>query len=280
MKIGKYEISTINTGEFCLDGGGMFGIVPKPLWEKTNPSDDKNRVVLNSRCLLLENGSRKILVDTGIGNYWDQKFKDIYRVDQSRSNLFQSLENKGVHPDDITDVILTHLHFDHTGGAVIKNEDKFYPAFPNAKYFVQKKHFEWAENPSLKDKGSFIQERFIPLVEEGILELIDGESKFDDEIELLTFNGHTPAQQLLKISDSTNTLFYCGDLIPFASHLRLPYIMSFDLEPLKTLSEKKKILKSALSENWILCFEHDPFNTCVKIEEKKNNYIISGKVEI
>lgn len=280
MKIGKYEISSINTGEFCLDGGAMFGIIPKPLWEKTNLSDDRNRVVLNSRCLLLENGSRKILIDTGIGSNWDEKFMDIYRIDQTQNSLFNSLEKQGVKPEEITDIILTHLHFDHTGGAVLFSEGEVFPAFPNAKYYVQKKHFDWAKNPSEKDKGSFVQDRFIPLAEEGVLQFIENEEYFDDEIELILFDGHTPAQQLLKISDSSNTLFYCGDLIPFSSHLRLPYIMSFDLNPLKTLSEKKKILKKALIEDWILIFEHDPYNIAVKIEERGKKYSVKENVEI
>lgn len=280
MKIGKYEISSINTGEFCLDGGAMFGIIPKPLWEKTNLSDDRNRVVLNSRCLLLENGSRKILIDTGIGSNWDEKFMDIYRIDQTQNSLFNSLEKQGVKPEEITDIILTHLHFDHTGGAVLFSEGEVFPAFPNAKYYVQKKHFDWAKNPSEKDKGSFVQDRFIPLAEEGVLQFIENEEYFDDEIELILFDGHTPAQQLLKISDSSNTLFYCGDLIPFSSHLRLPYIMSFDLNPLKTLSEKKIILKKALIEDWILIFEHDPYNIAVKIEERGKKYSVKENVEI
>lgn len=280
MKIGKYEISSINTGEFCLDGGAMFGIIPKPLWEKTNLSDDRNRVVLNSRCLLLENGSRKILIDTGIGSNWDEKFMDIYRIDQTQNSLFNSFEKQGIKSEEITDVILTHLHFDHTGGAVLFSEGEVFPAFPNAKYYVQKKHFDWAKNPSEKDKGSFVQDRFIPLAEEGVLQFIENEEYFDDEIELILFDGHTPAQQLLKISDSSNTLFYCGDLIPFSSHLRLPYIMSFDLNPLKTLSEKKIILKKALIEDWILIFEHDPYNIAVKIEERGKKYSVKENVEI
>ncbi len=268
MKIGKYDIHIINSGFFALDGGAMFGIIPKPLWEKTNPSDKINRIKLATRNLLLVNGKRKILIDTGMGNKWDEKSRSIYDIKQNGFSIDNGATS--LNPNDITDVILTHLHFDHTGGSTKIENGKIIPAFPNAKYFVQKKNFEWAINPSDRDKGSYLKENFIPLKEEGVLEFVEGEKFFDDEIQFLTINGHTFAQQLLKISDASNTFLYCCDLFPTASHIPLPYVMGYDLQPLVTIEEKKKILYKALDENWKLFFEHDPdtaFATVMKTEK-------------
>jgi len=258
MNIGKYKIKIINAGFFALDGGAMFGIIPKPLWNKNNPADESNRIKLSTRLLLIESDKKKILIDTGMGDKWDEKSKRIYAIDQAQNSLFKSLLTENIKPEDITDVILTHLHFDHAGGTTIIEEGKLAPAFPNAVYHVQKKNFEWGLNPTNRDKGSYIKDNFVPLAEEGVLKLIDGNSDFDEEIEFVTVNGHTFAQQLIKISDSSNTLLYCCDLFPTYSHIRLPYIMGYDLQPLITLQEKKYILNKAVEENWKLFFEHDP----------------------
>ena len=258
MKIGKYSLYTIETGVFGLDGGAMFGIIPKPLWNKTNPADEQNRVTLHARNLLLVSDSRKILVDTGIGENWDEKFSKIYRLDQHQFTMLTSLSKLGIHPWEITDVLLTHLHFDHTGGSTILKDGKWIPAFPNAKYFVQKKHFDWALNPIEKDRASFIQERFMPIHSEGLLNFVDGDVQFDDEIDFVTINGHTIFQQMIKVHDSINTVLYCGDLFPFASHIPIPYVMGYDLQPMITIQEKKKILPFAIEQNWKLFFEHDP----------------------
>lgn len=257
MKIGKYEIKIVLSGFFGLDGGAMFGIIPKPLWEKTNPADSSNKVTLATRNLLLQSDRKNILIDTGMGNKWSEKEKSIYSVEENIS-LESALKNHNLKKEDITDVILTHLHFDHTGGSTEIENDKLIPAFPNAKYFVQKQNFEWAKNPSDRDKGSYIKQNFMPLFENSVLNLIDGETYFDDEIEFLIINGHTFGQQMIKISDSKNTLLYCADLLPFVSHIPLPYIMGYDLQPMVTLNEKKKFLQLALEENWKIIFEHDP----------------------
>jgi len=257
MKIGKYKLNTVLSGYFGLDGGAMFGIIPKPLWEKTNPADELNRVTLSTRNLLLVSDDKKILIDTGIGEKWDEKSKNIYRIDKSK-NLSNSLNQFKLKPEDITDVLLTHLHFDHTGGSTKVENGKIIPSFPNAKYYVQKKNFEWALNPSDRDRGSYIKENFEPLMKEGILNLIDGEKDFDENISFRIINGHTFAQQMIKISDSSNTLLYCADLLPFLSQIRIPYIMGYDLQPLITVQEKKKYLKLAADENWLLYFGHDP----------------------
>lgn len=271
MKIGKYTLHTINTGYFGLDGGAMFGIIPRPLWQKTNPPDEANRIKLATRNIILINGDRKILIDTGMGNKWSEKLKNIYAVDQSDS-LEESLTKLNLKPSDITDIILTHLHFDHTGGSTKIENGKIVPTFPNAKYYVQKKNYEWAVNPSERDRGSYLKDSFQPLMNEGVLNFIDGEEKFDDEIELLIFNGHTFAQQLIKISDSSNTIFYCGDLFPTTSHIPLPYVMGYDLQPLVTIEEKKKILAKAIEGNWKLLFEHDPETVIASVIKDEKGY--------
>lgn len=276
MKIGKYKLSIIESGSFGLDGGAMFGIIPKPLWQKTNLADDSNRVRLATRNLLLESDSKKILIDTGMGDKWDEKAKNIYAVDDKHS-MDSALSNKGLKADDITDVILTHLHFDHTGGSTIKINGKLQPAFPNAKYYVQKQNFEWAVNPSDRDKGSYIKENFLPLMDEGVLHLIDGNDIFDDGIEFFVINGHTFGQQMVKISDGRDTFLYCADLIPFYSHIPLHYIMGYDLQPLVTLEEKKKYLNIALQENWKLFFGHDPEIAFASVKKFGEGYIVDEK---
>lgn len=257
MQIGKYKLRTIFSGKISLDGGAMFGIIPKPLWEKTNPADELNRVTLATRNLLLLSDDKKILIDTGMGKKWDDKAKNIYNIDP-KLDLELALVQNGIESEEITDVLLTHLHFDHTGGSTKFDNGKLVPAFPNAKYFVQKKNFEWAMNPSDRDRGSYIKENFEPLVKEGVLNLVDGEIQFDDNISFRIINGHTFGQQMIKISDSSNTVLYAADLLPFVSQIKIPYVMGYDLQPLVTIAEKKKYLQLAAKENWLLYFGHDP----------------------
>lgn len=271
LNIGKYTIEEIKTGTFALDGGAMFGIIPKPLWEKTNPADEKNRIQLGVRCLLLQSESKKILVETGIGNDWDEKFQKIYKIDQSKTDLQKSLKEKGIDSSEITDVILTHLHFDHVGGAVNFKNGKPVPAFPNAKYHIQKEHFEYSQNCSDKDRGSFIKNRFLPLAEEGLLNL-SSETQFDDEIEFRLVYGHTRAQQLIKLSDGNQTYLYAGDLIPFYSQIPIVYLMGYDIEPLKTVQEKKKYLTEAVEEEWKLIFGHDPNVAMATVQKAEKGF--------
>ena len=276
MKIGKYKLSIIESGFFALDGGAMFGIIPKPLWQKTNPPDEVNRIKLSTRHLILESDSKKIIIDTGMGEKWDDKSKNIYNIDNTLT-MNTTLQQIGLNPDDITDVILTHLHFDHTGGSTILVDGKLQPAFPNAKYHVQKQNFEWAKNPSDRDKGSYIKDNFVPLFEEGLLNFFEGNSNFDDEIEFLVINGHTFGQQMIKISDGYETFLFCADLIPTYGHIPLPYIMGYDLQPLVTLSEKKKYLNLTLDENWKLFFGHDPEIVFATVKKHGEGYTVDRK---
>ena len=279
MKIGKYNVKFLLTGSFGLDGGAMFGIIPKVLWQKTNPPDEANRITLGTRCILLQSESKNILIDTGIGDFWDDKFNKIYRIDKSESSLEKSLNSMNLTSEDITDVILTHLHFDHTGGSTVFENDKMIPAFPNAKYYVQKKHFDWALNPSDRDRGSFISNRFLPLRDEGVLSFTEGDLHFDDEIELIEINGHTFSQQMIKLSDGNETLLFCGDLIPTSSHIPIPYVMGYDIQPLVTVEEKKKYLSMAVEEGWKIVFEHDPLVTAATVTKTEKGFTVKEKFE-
>ncbi|PJA95288.1 MAG: MBL fold metallo-hydrolase [Ignavibacteriales bacterium CG_4_9_14_3_um_filter_34_10] len=280
MQIGKYQLEEINAGSLSLDGGAMFGVVPKTLWQRSNPADELNRVALKTRSLLVRSESKIILVDTGIGNNWDEKFCRIYGVEEQNLELISSLKENGIAREDVTDVLLTHLHFDHTGGSVIFSNGKYEPAFPNAKYHVQKRHFELAINPTEKDKASFIKDRFNPLIENNMLKFIDGEAEFDDNISFVVSNGHTNSMQLVKVSDGTKTLLYSADLFPFASHIPLPYIMAYDINPLITLSDKKRILSKAIEEEWILFFEHDPEIVAATVSQNLHGYGIDKVFEV
>ena len=280
MHIGRYELHSIETGRFALDGGAMFGIVPKPLWSKLNTSDDENRIEMALRSLLIMDDKRKILVDTGIGTKFSEKYQEIYKIDQSKYNLASSLEKHNLEANDITDVILTHLHLDHVGGAVYKEGNKHKLTFPNAAHYVQKKHHEWALKPAEKDKGSFIREDFEPIEDEGKLRLVDGYAMILPDIDVIISDGHTVGQQLVKISDGRNTLVYCGDLIPFASHIRSPYIASYDIYPLTTIEEKESLLSRACTGEWTLFFEHDPVTEAVKIEKTEKGYVVKDKVSL
>ena len=279
MKIANYDLFPIETGRFALDGGAMFGIVPKPLWSKTNFPDERNRIELAARGLLLKGEGKIILIDNGNGNKFSDKQIDIYRLDNSQSSLESSLANVGVTNEDITDVILTHLHFDHAGGSTIKEDGVLKPAFPNATYYVQQKHWERSQNPNEKDRGSFMYDDFMPLKENGRLEFIEGNEHVFPNIEFMICNGHTDAQQLPEISDGTTTLLYCCDMIPTSSHIPLPYIMGYDLRPLETLEEKKLILNNAADENWILFFEHDPNTVAAKVVRTERGIVMSEEVK-
>ena len=280
MKIGNYTIRSLETGRFALDGGAMFGVVPKVLWQKTNPADELNRITLALRVLLLEGNNRYILVDTGIGHKFNAKQETIFGIDHRHSNLENSLNELGLKPTDITDVILTHLHFDHAGGATCLKEEQVVPTFPNAQYYVQRKNWEWANNPTEKDRASYLKENFIPLMESGQLKLLEDEGEILPDIYPWLSNGHTVGQQLIRISDGQQTLIYCADIIPTSSHLNVPYVMGFDLYPLTTIEEKKQILQQALAENWVIFFEHDPIIEACTVKESEKGIGLNQVVEL
>lgn len=275
MKIGDYNIHLIKTGLFRLDGGAMFGVVPKPLWSRTNPADDANRIQMCTNSLLLDNGKKKILIDTGMGHKLSKKMNEIYAVDFSENTLINSLERLNIKREDITDVLLTHLHFDHTGGSTYYDEEKKLKiTFPNATHYVQEKHLEWAQNPTERDKASFITNNFEPLVENKFLKTVSGEYKFDDFISTIPVNGHTRDMQMIKISDGENTILYAADLLPMSAHVPLPYIMGYDLFPLVTLEEKRKHLTEAVEKDWVVFFEHDPFTPAARIGLSDKGFFI------
>jgi glyoxylase-like metal-dependent hydrolase (beta-lactamase superfamily II) len=263
LKTKDLQLHTIDTGFFKLDGGAMFGVVPKSIWNKTNPADENNLCTWAMRCLLIEDGERLILVDTGIGNKQDEKFFSHYYL-HGDATLDSSLAAKGFHRDDVTDVFLTHLHFDHVGGAVIRQGDKLLPAFKNATYWSTQKHWDWAVNPNDREKASFLKENILPIQESGQLRFIDGNAgvKFTDNISVKFAYGHTEAMMLPLIDYKGKQVLYMADLLPSIGHLPLPYVMAYDMFPLKTLTEKKIILTEALEKEYILYLEHDPVNEC------------------
>lgn len=273
------KLYPVETGKFRLDGGAMFGVVPKPIWEKTNPADEKNRIDMAMRCLLIEDGKRLILVDNGLGHKYNTKFAGIYQVDHTQ-NLESSLNALGFSMEDITDVFLTHLHFDHCGGSTkwISGKETAEPAFPNARFLVQKKQLNWANFPNDREKASYFRENIQPLQDCGRLELTDGSFFLTPEIEVLVFDGHTDGQQLPLISYKNKKIFFAADLFPTWGHIPLPYVMGYDTRPLLTLEERKVFMKKALNEEIILFYEHDPYNECGTIVQNEKGGFQSGEV--
>jgi glyoxylase-like metal-dependent hydrolase (beta-lactamase superfamily II) len=259
-QIGPYTLHAIETGRFGLDGGAMFGIIPKPLWEKRIPADDRNRIPLHMRCLLVQDATRCILIDNGLGNTYDEKFANIYAVDHTFATLQDSLAQVGVAPEDVTDVILTHLHFDHCGGSTRRAADgSFELVFPNAQHYVQQAHWDWARSPNVRERGSFLDENLDPLEASGQLELTEGHQELFPGITVHPVHGHTEAQQTVKISDEEgNTLVYVADLLPTTAHLAPAWNMAYDVRPLVTIDEKMEFLNTAVDGAWDLFFEHDP----------------------
>jgi len=257
-RIGPYTLHTIETGRFRLDGGAMFGIVPRPLWERRILPDSQNRIPLNMRCLLLESSDRLILIDDGLGDKFNKRFEELYGVDYNNFELHASLKTAGFHADDVTDVVLTHLHFDHCGGSTRRDGNELKPTFDRAVYHVQKGHWDWATNPNVRERGSFLKENFIPLQAACQIDLIDGDTMLFPGIEVINIHGHTEAQQMVKIRGEEGTLVYVADLLPTHAHLGLAWGMSYDIRPLVTSEEKARFLDEACEGGWHLFFEHDP----------------------
>jgi glyoxylase-like metal-dependent hydrolase (beta-lactamase superfamily II) len=261
------KLHTINTGNFKLDGGAMFGVVPKSIWNKLNPADQNNMCNWAMRCLLIESGNRLILIDTGLGDKQNEKFFSFYFL-SGNDSLKKSIENAGFSMEQITDVFLTHLHFDHCGGAIVRDKynDKFIPAFPNATYWSNKNHWNWAVHPNNREKASFLKENILPIEESGQLKFLSDGDFIIPELDFITVNGHTEAMMLPRIKYNDLTVLYMADLIPSIGHLPLPYIMGYDVRPLMTLTEKELILTEAVNKNYTLFFEHDPLIECCTLE--------------
>jgi glyoxylase-like metal-dependent hydrolase (beta-lactamase superfamily II) len=273
------KLHSIETGRFRLDGGAMFGVVPKLLWNRTNPADENNRIHMAARCLLIESNNKLILIDNGIGQKYDPKFASNYAIDQD-TTLELSLKKAGFSVDDITDMVLTHLHFDHCGGSTQWTEPgvKAVPVFKNAVYHVQRSHLEWAQNPNPREKASFLKDNIEPLVASGQLQQLDGESEIFPGISLKVVNGHTEAQQLPLISYKGHKILFAADLFPTTGHLPLPYVMGYDVRPLISLDERGHYLQQAVSEKWLLFYEHDPLNELSFVTQNEKGAYTAGEL--
>jgi len=269
------KLYTINTGFFKLDGGAMFGVVPKTTWNKINPADENNLCSWALRCLLIEDGNRLILIDNGNGNKQDTKFFSHYYL-HGDDTLDKSLAKYGFHRDDITDVFLSHLHFDHCGGTINREGDKLVPAFKNAVCWSNKDHWDWAVYPNEREKASFLKENILPIEESGQLQLVEvaggidgklGETIFTNNISIRFVSGHTEKMMLPQIKYKTKTIVFMADLLPSQGHIPLPYVMAYDMFPLTTLIEKKSFLKEAVEGDYILFFEHDPVYECCNLHQ-------------
>jgi glyoxylase-like metal-dependent hydrolase (beta-lactamase superfamily II) len=272
------NLYSIHTGNFKLDGGAMFGVVPKVMWNKINPADENNLCTWAMRCLLVEDGDRLILIDNGIGDKQDAKFLSHYYLHGSET-LDSSLSRNGFSREDITDVFLTHLHFDHCGGSIIREGDKLVPAFKNATYWSNKEHWEWAVTPNDREKASFLKENIIPIQESGQLKFIEADNKknyrtenflttidFLENFSVKMVNGHTNSMMLPQIKYNGKTIVFMADLLPSAGHIPIPYVMAYDMFPLTTLQEKKSFLQEAVEKEMILFFEHDAHIECCTVQ--------------
>ena len=270
------QLYSINAGNFKLDGGAMFGVVPKSIWNRSNPADDNNMCSWAMRCLLIEDGSRLILVDNGMGDKQDAKFFGHYYL-HGNDTLEKSLAAHGFKSDDITDVFLTHLHFDHCGGSIKKEGNTLVPAFKNAIFWSNEAHWDWATNPNEREKASFLKENILPIEASGQLSLINTpeshftengllhSASFANNIDIRFVHGHTEKMMLPQINYKGHTIVFMADLLPSVGHLPLPYVMSYDMFPLTTLHEKKSFLQEAYEKQYVLFFEHDAVHECVQL---------------
>ncbi len=258
LTFGDWRLTSLESGHLWLDGGSMFGSVPKPLWSRTNPPDERNRIRLAMRCLLLEGHGRRVLVDVGLGDKFSPKLRDIYRVEQEVGSLARALAPAGLQPADVTDVILTHLHFDHAGGATRFDGDRLVPTFPNARYHLQARNLTNARQPNLRERASYMAENFEPLVAAGVLHPREGAGSPWPGIELIPAHGHTRGQQLVRVAGPEGALYFVADLIPTAAHVRIPFVMGYDVAAIETMQEKKSLLGRAAGEGAWIFLEHDP----------------------
>ena len=258
-QLGKWRMHAIQAGGQKLDGGAMFGVVPKPLWERRIAADERNRIQLGMRCLLIEHDLGLVLIDTGAGNKEAEKFYDIYGIENAGSPtaLEDGIRAAGFAPDDVKFVINSHLHFDHAGGNTTRDGDRVRPSFRNARYMMQRGEYEYATHTNERTAASYFAHNFVPLVEAGVVDFIDGDREFLPGISSVLTPGHTPNHQGLLLESGGERAFYLADLVPTTAHLPLPWIMGYDVEPLVTLETKRRILKRAVDEAWLVVFEHD-----------------------
>lgn len=257
MKFGHWQVDTVVAGSFRLDGGAMFGVVPKNLWSKSAPTDGENRISMAMRLLVARGAGKTVLVDTGAGSGYGEKLEKIYAFDESPSPR-ELLAPLGVAPESVTDVVITHLHFDHAGGAAAPAAGGWALAYPNARHHVQRSQWEHALDPNPRDRASYFRERIEILEKEGALALHEGGWTLEPGFGVLVFDGHTPGQQLPLVGSGAEAVLFCGDLIPTSAHFPAPYVMAYDLEPVRSMEEKSGVLERAASEGWVLVFEHDP----------------------
>ncbi|GAB4307298.1 MAG: MBL fold metallo-hydrolase [Myxococcota bacterium] len=275
--------TTVMDKYFWLDGGSMFGVVPRVVWERFHPADERHRIQIATRSLVVRHNGRVILCDMGIGNKLSAETIEFYRVDMRNGDLYTRLFEIGIERGDVTDVFFTHLHFDHAGCATIFDDSgKVVPAFPNATYYVQRAQYEWAINPVERDRDSYNPADFVPLYGAGQLKLLEGAEEVIKGVSVEPLGGHTPGMQLIRFDFAGASVVYTGDLFPFASHLRPSWIMAYDLNPLKTLEEKKRIMERAERERWILVYEHDPDFTATTVikHPRKNSWQASEKITL
>ncbi|MFD2554641.1 MBL fold metallo-hydrolase [Sphingobacterium tabacisoli] len=259
------KLYSIDTGYFKLDGGAMFGVVPKSIWQRTNPADSNNLCTWGNRLLLIEDGKRLTLVDTALGDKQDDKFFGHYYL-HGDDTLDKSLAKHGFHRDDITDVFLTHLHFDHCGGAIAREGDQLVPAFKNAHFWSNERHWDWAVNPNPREKASFLKENILPIQESGQLKFLKEGEAYDTHIDVRYAFGHTEAMMLPQITYKGKTILYMADLLPSVGHIPLPYVMSYDVRPLTTMDERQSYWQEIVEKEYILFFEHDPTNECCTLQ--------------
>jgi len=280
MKIGKYDLYSVETSEFGLDGGAMFGIIPKPVWGKKVSADELNRVNMVTRSLLLVSDEKKILIDTGNGTKWEEKYKQIYDINTDQYNIEKSLGKYGFSSEQITDVICTHMHFDHIGGNTKIKSGEVVPTFPNAKYWISEENWKLANHPSQKDAGSFIEHDWKVLAENQMIEIIDGREPFIEGIETFVTHGHTPGLLHPIVSDGSNKLFYGADIFPMVAHIPIPWVMAYDVQPVVTMEEKQKLLQKMEREDWILFFEHDPLIQACTVHKDGKHYKLNKEIKI
>jgi glyoxylase-like metal-dependent hydrolase (beta-lactamase superfamily II) len=283
LKIGELELFPAEAGRFMLDGGAMFGVVPKTLWSRQIPADDKNRILMAMRCMVVKSSStgKIYLIDNGSGDKFNDKMRSIYSLDYNHSNLKDSLKQIGLKPEDITDMVFTHLHFDHCGGTTRYDEaGDIQEVFPNAIYHVNSRHWETANAPNEREKASFFSENIEPIKKSGRLNLVKDHHQFESGFSTIPMNGHTEGQQLPVFNDGKRTIVYAADLLPTFAHVPLPWVMGYDMAPIQTLKEKESFLNEASSNGWYIFLEHDATHEVITIKSEGGKFSMDRSMKL